>query len=342
MLHPRASLSSGDNVELMADGDVRVSVVVPTHNRSTRVQRLVAALAAQELSQPFEVVVVDDASEDDTVARLHPMVADQPFDLVLVQSAGNTGPAGARNRGWREARGEFIAFIDDDCVPDRLWLGHLVAGLDSAHIAIGRTRPPEDQLHLIGPFSSVLDIGHDLSYSTCNIAYRREVLEAMGGFNDDAFKWPNGEDTDLGLRSVKAGFDDRFMPEALVWHDVGPSHLKDHIRRLRRLDGIVTLVSLHPEARPNLNAGWFLRSVDKAVLIGWAAAIGVCVRPRSREARLFALVAAIIYVWQFERSHYRSRSTRERATSAPLGFLADSWAVCVMIRSSVRHRTLLL
>ena len=321
---------------------VRISVVVPTHNRAERMLRLLDALADQAVSEPFEVVVVDDASDDGTVDRLHEAPSRYPFELEVVRSEINTGPAGARNRGWKAAHGDVVAFTDDDCVPDSRWLATLVSGLDRADIAVGRTRPPDDQLPLIGPFSSYLDIGHNQSFSTCNIAYRRGVLEAMGGFDEAAFAWPNGEDTDLGLRSTGAGYDDAYVPEALVWHDVGPSQFAAHFRRIRRLEGIVTLVARHPEARQNVGAGWFLRSVDKAVLVAWAAGLNLLIRRGSRDTKAFALAAALLYVWQFNQSHYRARSLQEWATSVPLGFVADSWAVIIMIRSSVRHRTLLL
>jgi GT2 family glycosyltransferase len=303
--------------------------------------RLLTALAAQTGAEPFEVVVVDDASSDDTVARLTQLVPSLPFPLRIVESSENTGPAAARNRGWLAAQGEQIAFIDDDCVPDPGWLQAVSAALEKADIVIGRTKPPDDQLGLIGPFSNYLDLKHNQSFSTCNIAYRRHVLEKMDGF-DASFLWPNGEDTDLGLRAVKAGFNDRYESAARVWHDVSPSIFRQHLRRVRRLDGIVALIARHPEARQMVNAGWFLRSVDKAVCIAWSAALALLLWPRRSETRAAALLAAGLYVWQFRKCHYPARSAKEAVTSVPLGFMADSWTVCVLIRSSFRHRTVLL
>jgi GT2 family glycosyltransferase len=324
----------------MSEPAVRISVVVPTCNRADRVERLLHALAAQHLDEPFEVVVVDDASTDGTRQRLESLVT--PFPLVVVGSEVNTGPAGARNRGWHRARGDLLVFTDDDCVPDPEWLRVLVDAFDEADIVVGRTRPPEDQLHRIGPFSNYLDLEHNRSFSTCNVAYRREVLEKLDGFDDVAFIWPNGEDTDLGLRAVKAGFRDEYAARALVWHDVGSSDFRRHLRRIRRLDGIVTLVARHPEARGMIGAGRFLRSVDKAVLVTWLAGAALAWRPRWRVTRAGTLLAAFLYVWQFRRCHYRARSAGELVVSIPLGYVADSWTVVVMARSSLRHRTVLL
>jgi GT2 family glycosyltransferase len=324
----------------MSEPAVRISVVVPTCNRAARMERLLDALAVQDLGESFEVVVVDDASTDDTRQRLESFVTSLP--LVVVGSDVNTGPAGARNLGWRRARSDLIAFIDDDCVPDPGWLQALTAALDQADIVVGRTRPPEDQLDRIGPFSNFLDLEHNRSFSTCNVAYRREVLEKLDGFDEVAFIWPNGEDTDLGLRALKSGFHDRYADRALVWHDVGSSDFRRHLRRIRRLDGIVTLVARHPEARGMIGAGRFLRSVDKAVLVTWVAGAALAWQPRRTVTRVGAVLAGLAYVWQFRRCHYPARSTGELVVSIPLGYVADSWTVVVMARSSLRHRTLLL
>jgi GT2 family glycosyltransferase len=319
-----------------------VSVVVPTLDRGPLVLRLLEALSAQELPAPFEVVIVDDASRDDVAGMLRALDPVPAFRLVVLTSSRTTGPAGARNRGIAAATGEFIAFTDDDCVPDPQWLANLTQGLADADVAIGRTRPPDDQRPRIGPFSTYLDIGHDRSFSTCNIAYRRTALEKVGGFNEAAFPWPNGEDTDLGLRVVGEGGRDTYVPDALVWHDVSPSDFVEHFRRLRRLDGIVALLALHPEVRQQLGGGWFLRSVDKAVFLSWGAAAAVAVAPRRRATRLLLGLSLLVYLWQFRRSHYAPRSPREWLTAVPLGYVADTRAVLVLLRSSLRHRTVLL
>ncbi|MHB1534688.1 MAG: glycosyltransferase family 2 protein [Acidimicrobiales bacterium] len=326
----------------MARGLGSVSVVIPTYDRAERLHRLLTALAAQRGSGPFEVVVADDCSPDDTVPRTRALAAEVPYQLVVLASPVNAGPAAARNRGWKAASGEGIVFTDDDCVPDPGWLASMVDGLQDADIVVGRTRPPKEQLGRIGPFSSYLDIGHDGSFSTCNVAYRRGVLESLGGFDEIRFRVPNGEDTDLGLRARRAGFSEAYREDALVWHDVRSSDFAGHLRRVRHLEGLVALVSAHPDARRSLNAGWFLRSVDKAVLIAWAAAAVTAIRPRSRTARLLAAGAGALYVRQFGKSHYPARSRWEWIRAVPLGFVADSWAVVVMIRASARYRTLLL
>lgn len=312
-----------------------------TRDRVELVKRALGALAAQESAPPFEVVIVDDGSRDATATAIERLRSASPYPLTVLRSGSPAGPAAARNRGWQAATGEYVLFTDDDCVPAGGWIRAMADGLAEADIVVGRTRPPQAQLARRGPFSSYLDMDHDGRFSTCNVGYRRPVLQSLGGFDSEHFRYPNGEDTDLALRARKAGYSDAFAEGGLVWHDVHPSDFRAHLRRVKRLDGVVALVSRHPEARELLNAGWFLRSVDKGVLIWWSALLGASVL-RRRSSWLAVAASSAVYVWQFGRSYYPPRSIPERLAAVPLAFVADSWAVAVMARSSLRHRTLLL
>ena len=97
-----------------------------------------------------------------------------------------SGPAAARNAGWHAALGQLVAFTDDDCVPQPEWLATLAAALQVADIAQGCTLPDPAQEHLLGPFARTMDVRSETGYyQTCNVGYRRSVLEAVGGFDDD-------------------------------------------------------------------------------------------------------------------------------------------------------------
>ncbi|MBJ7327164.1 MAG: glycosyltransferase family 2 protein [Chthoniobacterales bacterium] len=106
---------------------IKTSVVIPTRNRPHALERCLTALAGQTMpSGSFEVIVVDDGSEP--ALCLDPRGWASKFELKLVRQE-NTGPAGARNRGVAEARREFLAFTDDDCLPTPVWLERLVTAL---------------------------------------------------------------------------------------------------------------------------------------------------------------------------------------------------------------------
>lgn len=134
----------------------KVAVVVPSHGRADRLERLLRALAKQDLpAGDFEVVVVDDASPDGTGAVLAKAEASGTLPLRVLTQPVRRGPAAARNLAWRSTGAPVIAFTDDDCVPDPGWLRAGLAALDGrARVAVGRTAPSPDQLHLAGaPFS---------------------------------------------------------------------------------------------------------------------------------------------------------------------------------------------
>src|SRR4051794_39692059 len=111
-----------------------ISVVVPTRNRAGRLRALLESLAAQPA---HEVIVVDNASSDDTQA----VVADAGVRGIRLPEP--MGPAVARNRGWRAARGELVVFTDDDVVAQPGWLNAIAAAhaRDREAVIQGRTEP---------------------------------------------------------------------------------------------------------------------------------------------------------------------------------------------------------
>jgi glycosyltransferase involved in cell wall biosynthesis len=190
-----------------------ISIVITVRNEERHVGALLDSLLGQEA--PFEVVLVDAESRDRTYeiaeeyARRHP-------DLVRVfQRPGSRGIG--RNAGVRAARGEFVAFIDGDCFADSNWLRQLRGGLAKAAVVAGRTvlvgKPSYGPLERVELFQS----GYDVTYPTCNLAYRRDLFEQLGGFD---VRFITAEDIDLNLRAVRAGAAIRFVPSAVVFHQM--------------------------------------------------------------------------------------------------------------------------
>ncbi|GAA3791373.1 hypothetical protein GCM10022226_07950 [Sphaerisporangium flaviroseum] len=171
-----------------------ITIVIPTIGRRS-LNRLLAALGSD-----LPTIVVDDRP------RFCPAL--NVPDHVRVLRTGARGPAAARNTGWRAAETPWIAFLDDDVVPERGWREALVADLadlpaDVAgsqgrlHVRLPSGRRPTDAERNT---AALMQAG----WATADMAYRRMALESAGGF-DERFPHAYREDADLALRLLKAG-----------------------------------------------------------------------------------------------------------------------------------------
>lgn len=335
---------------------MNVAVVVATRNRSELLLRLLDALAAQRDTPPFEVVVVDDGSTDGTAEVVEKTAPALPIPVRVLRQEGSTGPAGARNRGWQATDASLVAFTDDDCVPVPGWLAALTAAVDGdgGALAAGVTTYPPDQADLRSTWSYWMeDDGTSGHYSTCNVMYRRDALEAVGGFDADGFRHPtrrrggsrcvNGEDTDLAWRAIGAGFAATVAPEAVVHHEVFPLRWREYVRNIRRLEGLVLLMKKHPHLRARFGIEYVYRTDDAAALGVLLGLAGLAVRRLRPLAALAAIGSATWYVRVFLRFRRPPLSGQGGyVVAVPLGFIADAYAALVMVRASIRHRTLLL
>ncbi len=318
------------------------SIVVATHNRAERLARLLDALAAQAVGIPFEVIVVDDASTDRTPELLDEAATTVPLDLHVLRLDVNSGPATARNLGWRKARADLICFTDDDCVPQPQWLAALVDAGHQADIVQGQTIPAPDQSQHRGPFSHTMTVpNEDGLYSTCNIAYQRSTLEAVGGF-DEAFTMAYGEDTDLAWRAIGGGAATTFVPGAVVEHDVRRSSFGAHLRGLRRREGLVHAVHKHPGLRASLPYKGFVHPPHLRVAVLVVALVLTLLRPGRPLLWAAALGAAAWYAEGCRR--YRPAPPNRWAwlPALPLAVVADLAEALVFVRASVRYRTVVL
>jgi GT2 family glycosyltransferase len=331
-----------------SDGSLRpmaldASVVVATHSRAARLSRLLDALALQEGVGRFEVIVVDDASTDDTQAVLAGRAPDLPFPLVVLRQDVNAGPATARNRGWRAAGAAVVCFTDDDCTPAPRWLAGLIRGFEQADIVQGQTLSNPDQESNVGPFSRTLRIKTEMGYyETCNMAYRREVLEKWGGF-DERFRFPFGEDTDLAWRCRDGGATTTFAPDAVVYHDVWPSDFRASLKDTRRKEGIVLAFRNHPSLRRYVSMGVFYRPTHLFSSVVTGAGIAVLARPRSRFRWFMLAATGGLYTWNCRWTIATPRHRKWGWAGVVAGaYVLDQFEVAVMARASARYGTLLL
>ena len=188
-----------------------VSVVITVRNESQHIDQLLDSLVAQH--GPVEVVLVDALSRDGTRESAEAFASRHSGLLRVFERPGSRGIG--RNAGVREARGEWVAFIDGDCFADSQWLTHLREGFARAPVVAGRTvivgKPRYGQLERV----ELLQKGYDVTYPTCNLAYRRDLFERLGGFDP---RFITAEDIDLNMRAVLAGATIAYAPDAVVYH----------------------------------------------------------------------------------------------------------------------------
>ncbi len=197
----------------------KVSVVVCAYNAERTIDSCLASL--KELNYPnYEVIVVNDGSNDRTLEIT------QRYDYVRLISQENKGLSVARNVGIAAATGEIVAYTDSDCMADPDWLTYLVAKfLESGLAAVGgpNLSPKEDSLVpacvAVSPgVPTHILLSDEVAehIAGCNMAFRREVLEEINGFNP-IFR-AAGDDVDICWRLQDRGYIIGFSPVAIVWH----------------------------------------------------------------------------------------------------------------------------
>jgi glycosyltransferase involved in cell wall biosynthesis len=232
---------------------MNITVVLCTYNRCGILAMTLDSVAASTPpdSVDWELLVVDNNSSDQTRAVVeefsnrHPRLCRYVFEP-------QPGKSFALNTAVREARGEVLAFVDDDVTVEPSWLQNLTTPLQDVQWAGvgGRTLPAESfspprWMAVEGPYSmgGVLFAQFDLGDKPCelglnqapygaNMAFRKQAFEKYGGFRTDLGPSPNretprpNEDTEFGRRLMAAGEHIRYEPSAVVRHPVPKDRLK--------------------------------------------------------------------------------------------------------------------
>ena len=241
-----------------------VSVVIPTYNRVAELRRVLTAFEAQRPSDlPFEVVVVDDGSDDATPATL----ASWRSNRFQLRSAGqpNGGPARARNRALAMASGTLVLFGGDDIEPHPDLVTEHVREHDrrgdERAAVLGLTRWPDGaeltstMRHIDGPggqqFSyAVFRDGGEYDFRhfyTSNVSLRRDLLALEPtGFSTD-FPAAAFEDAELAYRLARRGMRIFYRASALAWHHHRYDARSFFVRQLRCGEMAEVLLRHHPQ-----------------------------------------------------------------------------------------------
>jgi len=217
-----------------------ISVVIPTANRHSTIGRAVDSIYKNTIA-PYEVIIVDQSSNDLTLDALHPLIDNQ--QLIYIRDSGK-GISRGRNVGWQKAAGTIIAFTDDDAWVDPKWLECILATFQTDRFNIGAVggkilpvyeekNPewnfPKKWEHLLpscdhGEFTDLFN--KDTFPIGVNLITYRHLLEKLDGFDERMGVNISrnlqilGEDVDYYIRLKRSGFDLVYSPDCIVYHPV--------------------------------------------------------------------------------------------------------------------------
>jgi GT2 family glycosyltransferase len=247
--------------------DVFLSVILPTCNRGEDLARCLRALepsGTENASTPpgdgvkrggfrYEVIVSDDGTGADALIR-----ANYPWATYF--QGPRRGPAANRNFGASQAKGTWLLFLDDDCIPAPGWLEAYAAAVDRSpecSVFEGKTVAPGPKLQ--ADHESPLNLTGGLLWS-CNFGVKRQLFLQIGGF-DENFPFPAMEDMDLQLRLGELGYTSTFLPDACVEHPWRPKRGTRFCIEAAKSIGYYT--NKHPQTRPTFIDTWRFKRMIK-------------------------------------------------------------------------------
>lgn len=225
------------------------SVVIPTHNRIHKLEKLLDSLNQQELSpSEFEVLVI--ATEGDKAFELleKRQTWNFKFEMTHIPNDPYQGksPSEKRNYGAKRAQNPWIAFVDDDCIALPGWLSQAKALIEnSSSVCIeGHTRIPKPKRETL-TYKGIKRLSRPKGYQTCNMFYKKQPFLELGGF-DPAFPFYM-EDTDLAWSVIEKHGEIEYCPDAIVEHPVPEPEPRRLLASALRMGQIPYLYKKHPE-----------------------------------------------------------------------------------------------
>ncbi len=188
-----------------------ISVVITVRNEEKYISYLLDSLVIQE--QPFEIIIVDAHSTDRTRDIVREYM--DKYDFIYLHEKGGSRGEG-RNYGVKKSTGDYVAFTDGDDLVNPFWLKSIRESFkNGADVVAGKTiyigYGPWEKLERVELYYK----GFDVTFPSCNLAYRKSLFEEIGGFDS----WfVTAEDIDLNIRAVNHGAKIVYNPNAMVYH----------------------------------------------------------------------------------------------------------------------------
>ena len=208
-----------------------ISVIVCTYNRSTKLAACLANLAGvtRPPGQEWELVVVDNNSNDSTKETIEQFIITAPISVRYVFEPVQ-GKSAALNHGINLANGDIIAITDDDCLVQSDWLVQITKEFErdtrldymGGRVELANNEDKPVSIRTSRERACVKKIGEISHIPGCNMAFRKEVFDTIGPFDNNFGPGIAGgttaDDADFIYRAFKAGYTLCYCPDALVYH----------------------------------------------------------------------------------------------------------------------------
>ncbi|NEX60363.1 glycosyltransferase family 2 protein [Noviherbaspirillum galbum] len=324
-LFPRGDGSTTAAVQIVA------TIVVPTKGRPQMLNRCIASLVLQRFDpRRYEIVIVDDGPDEgtqDVVTGWAEHTAGSGPAITYLPSPGPHGPAAARNFGWRAARGEIIAFTDDDTIARADWLQH---GVDAFHDGVdavwGRIVMPLNGT----PTDYELDAKNleAAEFVTANCFVRKRTMEATGGF-DERFRFAWREDSDLYFNLLAGKARIVHAADAVMTHPIRPAHWGVSLSQVKKVQFDALLFKKHPamyREKIRRRARWDFYATVAALLLAIAGALSESAEIGVPAALVWLLLTGRFCLARLRRTSKRPSHVAEMiVTSALIPPLAVFW-----------------
>lgn len=237
-----------------------ISVVIPAHNRNDSLENTLNSLVVQDYAKKnYEIIIVgyNKNKTKDVINLLN-------NPLIKYFEIDSSYPDKKRNYGIKQAKGEIIAFTDDDCLQQKDWLSKINSAFESDKDLAGvEGKTTQNNQWIFHHASENLTGG---KYLACNYAFRKEALVKVGGFDENYGFFR--EDTDLAFKLLSAGRKIKFDEKILVYHPPRKTSYFSKLKELFLIKGDIRLYKKFNELYTK-NFGFICKGLFKQSIFSW-------------------------------------------------------------------------